>query len=414
MSAGLPLADPQFWIVSLAAGAALVLLLRRLFKRPKSNALPCASCPKAGKAEHVSVPRSSGGRALLLAAVVAFSAAGTEAGGGAVVEREVAAMGTRLSMSIAAADRPTGLAVSAGILAAVEDAERRLSTWGETSELLAFNRAPSGSLVEVSPFTWRAVEAALACWQETGGAFDPTVAPLVEVWGLRDVVRPPRLPRLPSAAEIAAARELVDAGRLEFDRERLTLRQPGGLRFEEGGFGKGAGLDAALAAAAAVAPSARVDLDFGGQLAWSGHTQPFVAVLADPRDRTRAALELTLDAAAGSLSTSGNSERSVVVDGVRVGHLLDPRTGRPARDIGSATVLAGGATAADCRSTGLYVLGETEGAALAARWSRERQGEAVLLLVEREGLRALITPGLAARARALVPDLRIETISGLS
>ena len=43
----LPLADPQFWIVSAAAGIALALVLRRLFRRPKANALPCAKCPKA-------------------------------------------------------------------------------------------------------------------------------------------------------------------------------------------------------------------------------------------------------------------------------------------------------------------------------------------------------------------------------
>jgi thiamine biosynthesis lipoprotein len=97
-----------------------------------------------------------------------------------------------------------------------------------------------------------------------------------------------------------------------------------------------------------------------------------------------------------------------------VGHLLDPRSGRPAPDFGSATVFAAQAAASDCRSTGLFVLGPERGAALAARWSRERQGEAVLLLVEPDGLRALITQGLAARARALAPDLRIETIAGFS
>ena len=101
------------------------------------------------------------------------------------------------------------------------------------------------------------------------------------------------------------------------------------------------------------------------------------------------------------------------MNGVRVGHLLDPRNGRPAPDFGSATVFAAQAAAADCRSTGLFVLGPERGAALAARWSRELQGEAVLLLVEPDGLRALVTPGLAAGA-ALSPDLRIETIAGFS
>ena len=125
----------------------------------------------------------------------------------------------------------------------------------------------------------------------------------------------------------------TDAAQLiELDREHRRVGQPGGARIEEGGFGKGAGLDAALAAARAMAPGAHIELDFGGQLAWTGRRAPVEVAVADPRDRSRAVLALTLDAAAGSLSTSGNSEHPTVVDGVRIGHLLDPRTGRPARD----------------------------------------------------------------------------------
>ncbi len=400
----LPVADPQFWIVSGAAVVALALILRRLFRRPKANALPCDRCAKAGEVGHPPAPRSPGGRAVLLALAVA----GAQAAGAAVVEREVAAMGTALGFSIEAVDRPTGLAVSAAIVAAVEDAERRLSTWREVSELQTFNSAPPASRVALSPLAWSAVATALGCWEESAGAFDPTVGPLVEAWGLRTGGR------LPNEIEIEVARRAVDGGRLATDPGRRELVQPGGLRLEEGGFGKGAALDAALDAARRLAPTAQVVLDFGGQLAWSGRTQAFEVQLADPRDRSRTVLELTLDAPSGSLSTSGNSERTVLAGGVRIGHLLDPRTGRPAPDIGSATVFSARATAADCRSTGLFVLGPTPGAALMSRWSREGKGEAVLLLVEPEGLRALVTPGLAAGARALTPELRIETVGGLS
>lgn len=408
----LPTADPQFWIVTAAAVAALAIVLRRLFRRPSKDALPCANCPQAGRAGHPRATAGSDPKANLWVLLALGAAAHVAVGPGGlraeVVERNVAAMGTRLGVVITAADRPSGLALSAAVVAAVEDAERRLSTWRAASELQTFNAAPPAARVALSPLAWQAVTAALGCWEESAGAFDPTVAPLVEAWGLRSGGR------LPSAPEIEAARRAVDAGRLALDAENRELVQPGGLRLEEGGFGKGAALDAALAAARGLAPAAQVVLDFGGQLAWTGRTQAFEVRLADPRDRSRAALELTLDAPSGSLSTSGNSERAVVAGGVRIGHLLDPRTGRPARDIGSATVFARQATVADCRSTGLYVLGAADGAALMARWSRERQGEAVLILVEPGGLRALVTAGLALRARALAPDLRIETVADLS
>ncbi len=408
----LPVADPQFWIVTGAAAVALAIVLRRLFRRPSKGALPCAKCPQAGRTGH---PRASGGAgsksmlwALLACAAAAHAAGERGAPPAAVVERDVAAMGTQLKVVISALDRPSGLALSAAIVGAVEDAEHRLSTWRATSEFQTFNAAPAATRVALSPLAWHAVTTAVDCWKESAGAFDPTVAPLVEAWGLRTGGR------LPSGAEIESARRAVGAGRLALDPERRELLQPGGLRLEEGGFGKGAALDAALDAARSLAPAAQVVLDFGGQLAWTGRTEAFAVGLADPRDRSRTVLELTLDAPEGSLSTSGNSERGSLVGDVRIGHLLDPRTGRPARDIGSATVFAPQATVADCRSTGLYVLGAAEGAALMARWSRAHQGEAVLILVEPEGLRALVTAGLAPRVLSLTPELRIETVAGFS
>lgn len=412
----LPVADPQFWIVTAAAALALAMVLRRLFRRPKSTALPCAHCPKAGQSGHPGSapgPRTKTlGRLLAALAALAPGAIGVLSAPAAaraeILERNVAAMGTRLVMAVEGPDRPTALALSEAIVSAIEDAERRLSTWRETSELQAFNAAPPGARVGLSPLAWDALTTALACWRETGGAFDPTVAPLVEAWGLRGGGR------IPDAGEIETARRLVDAGRLALEPARRELAQPGGLRLEEGGFGKGAALDAALADAQLLGPGLEIDLDFGGQLAWSGKSEPFAIRLADPRERSRTVLELTLDRPSGSISTSGNSERGSSVGGRALGHLLDPRTGRPAPDFGSATVFAEKAAAADCRSTGLFVLGPERGAALAARWSREGEGEAVLLLVEPNGLRALITRGLAARARALAPDLRIETIDGIS
>ena len=89
------------------------------------------------------------------------------------------------------------------------------------------------------------------------------------------------------------------------------------------------------------------------------------STLADPRDRQRAVARIEIPS--GSVATSGNSERGVVVDGRRIGHLLDPRTGRPAPDFGSLTVWAPTALEADCLATGLYVLGPEAALAWAER-----------------------------------------------
>ena len=84
--------------------------------------------------------------------------------------------------------------------------------------------------------------------------------------------------------------------------------------------------------------------------------------------------------ATGSLSTSAGSERDLVVNGERVGHIFDPRTGRPATFNGSVTVWHERGLAADALSTALYVMGPEEG----LRWAR-RQGIAACYLIPERG-----------------------------
>ncbi len=313
------------------------------------------------------------------------------------VERQLALMGTSLTIEIEAVDRAAALAASEAALRALEAAEARLSTWTGASELARLNAAPAGRPVSISPALRRDLEGARACFELTGGAFDPGVGALVDLWDQRGAGR------LPSAAE--RARALIGGGlsALRLDAGSAT-RAHVGLRLEEGGFGKGAGLDDALAALAARPAVASAALDLGGQLAFHGAGREFRAPLADPGQRDRAVLEIGV--AAGSLSTSGNSERAIEVDGRRYGHLLDPRRGEPVPDFGSVTVWAPSALLADCLSTGLYVLGPD--AALA--WAAAHPEYEVLVLARRPGggVRARASAGLRGRIRALEGDLRLE------
>jgi len=301
-------------------------------------------------------------------------------------------MGTALDVAVEAADRPAGLAASERAVEALEAAEARLSTWRNDTELARLNRAPAGEPRPLSPALARDLGAARRCWQETAGAFDPAIGPLVQAWGLRTGGR------LPDERERRAA---VAASRM--DRLRLeagfAVRERPELVLEEGGFGKGAGLKDALAALAE-AHVARASLDLGGQVAVLGG---WVVPVADPRRRVRAVMALTIDG--GSVSTSGNSERGIAVNGRRLGHILDPRTGAPARDFGSLTVWTADPLRADCLSTGLYVLGPER----ALRWAAAHPGVEVLALLPQAGrLRALASPGLKGRLKTLDPEMEIE------
>lgn len=301
------------------------------------------------------------------------------AAGEPTLERRVMLMGTSLDVAIEAADRASALEASERAVAALEAAEARLSTWREDSDLARWNRG-----VDVaSPALAADLAAARSCQEETDGAFDPAVGALVVAWDLRGKGR------IPSPAELRQAVAAVRSGR----------------PLEEGGFGKGAGLADALEALAAAPGVNRASLDLGGQLAVFDRQGGgrWEVTVADPRNRERAVVSFAIDR--GSVSTSGNSERGVVVDGRRLGHILDPRTGEPAPDFGSVTVWTDDPLRADCLSTGLYVMGPER----ALAWAAAHPSVEVLVLRERNGrLEALATPGLEGNLKVLVPDIRVE------
>ncbi len=324
----------------------------------------------------------------------------------AVVERRLALMGTTCEIAIEARDRQTALAASEVVARALDAAEKRLSTWSGESELARLNAAPAGEWVDLSALLRRDLEGALACLLDTGGAFDAGVGALVEAWGLRGGGR------VPSAEERAAALAASGFAALDLQGARARRSRPG-LRIEEGGFGKGAGLDDALAALRAMGSASRdgaalsARLDLGGQVAVLG-TGPWRVALADPRDRRRPVVEVEIDH--GSLSTSGNSERSSVVGGMAIGHLLDPRRGEPVPDYGSVTVWSASALRADCLSTGLYVLGPER----ALAWAATRRDAQALILEPNGGrLRARATAGLRGRLRGLAAELTIEFVDAV-
>jgi thiamine biosynthesis lipoprotein ApbE len=122
--------------------------------------------------------------------------------------------------------------------------------------------------------------------------------------------------------------------------------------------------------------------------------------VADPANRGRAAASLSLTDA--SLSTSGNSERGLTVRGRRVGHLLNPRTGRPATDFGSATAIAPSGLVADILSTAFFVLGPEQGLALSERLRREGFANEALFLIDRgDRIDAMSSPGLQFQLEGL-------------
>lgn len=308
----------------------------------------------------------------------------------AAVTRRVPLMGTTLEITVEGPDRSAALHAGEAAVRALEATEARLSTWRDDSELARFNAAPVGEAVPLSPTLAAELADARRCRETTRGAFDPAVGALTAAWGLRTGGREP------TDAERRRAVAASGIEHLDLRDGRATRLRPG-VRVDEGAFGKGAGLRAALDALAAHGGAQRALLDLGGQVAVLGGQKPWDVGVAHPVHRDRSIATVRIET--GSLATSGT--------GVRGRHLLDPATGRPAPDFGSVTVWTQDPLAADCLSTGLYVLGPDA----ASAWATTHRGvELLILQTTSNGLHATATAGMAERLVELAPEVDLVVL----
>ena len=277
------------------------------------------------------------------------------------VERRAYLMGTRATLVTLAADRTRGLHDLERMLRVLEATEAELSTWRDDSVLSALNRHPVGE-AWLAPESLCGLFGELLTWHvETGGAFDPAVGSLVAALGLRD--RGER----PSAAVLERARAQTGFRHFVFEPSSCLITRQRDALLDAGAFGKGEALDRIVRQDRRQSAGQWM-IDFGGQIVVAGtRNEGWPVALAHPDRRSMPVLELRL--IAGSLATSGGGERDRWVDGAQMGHILDPRDGRPLSRPASVTVWHTSALAADVLSTALYVMGVENGLA----WAEARQ-----------------------------------------
>lgn len=268
-----------------------------------------------------------------------------------------------------------------GIAAELERLEAIFSTYRSNSEIARFNLAPTGNWIAVAPELAATAAQAAQLSERTAGAFDATVAPLLKLWGFGPVRR---TGGAPTAAEIAAARAQVGWRGLEARESPPALRKREGPRtLELSSVAKGYAADALSAwLVLRNRPAHRVQL--GGDLKVSGNgpagtgwSLGIETAAAGP-----AGLAATLRLSEGGLSTSGNYRNTTVLGGKSFGHILDPRTGRPAEsDLLAVSVVAPTAAESSGWATALFVLGPEDGMRLA-----EELGLAALFQVRKPDL----------------------------
>jgi thiamine biosynthesis lipoprotein len=278
-------------------------------------------------------------------------------------------MGSRYTVRVVMppGDEPANDRVRAAIDAELARVDRLFSGWSPESEISRLSTRASTEALPVSAETAGLLDLARRVSELTGGAFDVTVAPLVEAWGFGPAARPREVP---TAEALAALRARVGYRHLTIDVARRTVAK--GRPEVACDVGALAGGWAADRVAAAISALGHRDVlvDVGGEVTARGRRPDggrWRVAIEWPDGARERALVIALEDA--TVATAGDY-RNAWSDGQgrRRSHVIDPRTGEPiAHGLASATVVDRDGARADALATALLVLGPDEGRALAAR-----------------------------------------------
>jgi len=241
-------------------------------------------------------------------------------------------------------------------LGLIERLEAQLTVYRPTSEISRLNRLAELAPVTVETALFDLLAFAARLSEETAGAFDITAGPLIKAWGFYR-----RQGRVPEPDELAEALGRVGMSHVELNAERRSVRfRKRGMEINLGSIGKGYALDCA---------AVRLWDEWGVRSALlHGGTSSVLAIGAPPGEPRGWAVGirhpweparrlLTVRLRGRALATSGATFQNFAYNGRKLGHLLDPRTGRPAEGVALATAFAPTASEADALATAFYILG---------------------------------------------------------
>ncbi len=274
-------------------------------------------------------------------------------------------MGTSYNVIVVDAPRQvTAADAQTAIDGALSKVNRQMSNWDAGSEVALFNSTQDTAPHAISPEFAEVMTAAADVHTQSGGAFDTTMGPLIELWGFgADSTKM----NLPSDAAISLAKSRAGHDNtLRVGSGFLQKQQPDSQIYLSA-IGKGFGADLIGRELAALGITDFM-VEIGGDLYASGRNEagmPWQIGVETPNPSAREAFRVVGVSDLG-MASSGDYRNYFEQDGQRYSHLIDPRSGRPvAHKTASATVLSDNAMLADAWATAFLILGSEEGLALA-------------------------------------------------
>jgi thiamine biosynthesis lipoprotein len=268
-------------------------------------------------------------------------------------------MGTTYHVTVVA-DQPAPDDLAKRIDAVLDIVDHSMSTYKAASELSQFNDLAVGSSQQISADFARVLAVSKTVWERSGGAFDPTVGPLVDLWGFG-----------PIATDVVPEQAQIDAAKAELGFQYLTLNnselaKSKAVRVDLSAVAKGYAVDLVADLLEMLAlPDYLVEV--GGEMRLSGSNpegMPWRVAIELPSLMPQ--VERIIGVQDMAVATSGDYRNYFEQQGVRYSHTIDPRTGRPiTHSLASVTVVAEQCAEADAWATAFMVLGDKEGMALA-------------------------------------------------
>jgi len=244
--------------------------------------------------------------------------------------------------------------------AEIQRIENILSKYKEESEVSRLNKYGE---ISASPELFYILKESNRFWEASGGAFDITVGPLIDIWGFTD-----KKFRKPQGIEIKETLKVIGANKivLNFNNNVVKFMLPG-MKIDLGGIAKGYAVDCAVKKLKEAGIKSCL-VNAGGQIYCLGTKDelPWKIAVRNPRGKD---LQEILELKDKAVATSGDYEQYFIKNKKRYPHILDPKTGYPANSgVVSVTVIAADGLTADALATAIFVLGKNKGLELARKF----------------------------------------------
>lgn len=300
-------------------------------------------------------------------------------------------MGTSWQVQCYVNTKQTDESLQAGIQAQLDEIVAQMSPWEEDADIARFNRAPAHSWHVLPPEFFKVLQHSLFVAEQTGGAYDPNIGQLANLWGFGPAGK---ISIAPDEIAIHSALRSGNWQQIQINRDNQSVRQSGHIQLDLCSTAKGFGVDQVARYLQQMNIESYL-VEVGGELRGLGckpDGQPWWVTLEEIAEQEQ---ETSHVVALHSLSiaTSGDTNRYFMHEGKRYSHTIDPRTGYPVEHgVAAVTVLHAECMIADALATAMTVMGVEAG----MQYAKQLHAAARFVVREENGFRTYMSPAFLA------------------